>query len=124
MHVFRTSTDLEALSRLSLDPELLSLIGPYAAALEEFGDDLAATMLIVDAGDTLEQAEQACGLRLVTDSQFTLPVELIEEHNGYISAAWIISDDGSGLVVIVELGGDAQLIAACRAALADSDTSP
>ena len=124
MHIVRTSAELEQLCQLPLDPELLILVGGYAAALEEFGDDLSATILIVEAGDTLEQAEQACGLRLVADSQFILPVELIEEHNGYISAVWITCDDGAGLVLIVALGGDAQLIAACRIALADSHDVP
>lgn len=102
------------------DPELAELLGAYAAALEDFGDDLAAIILIIQAGDTLAQAEQAYGARLVVDGRFTFTVETISEQRGWYDVTWIQSDDGSGLVLLIEKDGDGQLMAACRAALADN----
>jgi hypothetical protein len=118
MHVIRNSAEMASLCQHLLDPEALSLIGPYAAALEEFGDDLAAVVLLVGETDTLDQAERVYGKRLVADGELDFEVELIEEHNKYIEIVHIASDDGTGLVCIVDKDGDPDLLAACRLALA------
>lgn len=120
MHLIRTSAEMAALRQLSLDPELLSLIAPYAAALEEFGDDLAATILIIEQGDTLAKVERTHGKRLVANSQFDFAVEIAVEHDRYVEIVHIASDDGAGLVCFVDKAGDPELLAACRAALANS----
>lgn len=106
------------------DPELQAILEPYTAAMAEFGEGLPVQILIVEAGDTLAQVEQACGQRLVADSRFTLPVEAVTEHARWIEALWITSDDGAGLVLLIDKGGDPSLLAACRAALADSTSWP
>lgn len=124
MHVIRSSAEMTSLCQLQIDQELLSLVAPYAAALEEFGEDLAAVVLVVEQGDTLAQAERAYGRRLVADSQFEFAVELIVEHIKHIEIVHIASDDGAGLVLFVDKAGDPELLAACHTALADSHSWP
>lgn len=118
MFVIRNSAQMASLCQLALDPELLSLIGPYAAALEEFGDDLAAVVLVVEQGDTLADAEDAYGKRLVADSQFDFVVEVAVEHDRYVEIVHIASDDGSGLVMLIDKDSDPDLLTASRHALA------
>lgn len=121
MHIIRNTEDMAAVCNQPLDPELLSLLGAYAAALEEFGD-LQATILTILAGDTLIDAEQAFGERLVAEGRFTFVVELITRHERWFDIVRIIADDGSGLVLIVEIaeGTDHELLAACEHALAEA----
>lgn len=117
MHLIRTSAELASLCQPPLDPELRTLLGAYAAALEEFGEDLSADIVIVEAGDTLTAIERAFGWRLVAEGRFAFPIELITEHAAWYDIVWITSDDGSGVVLLIEKGGDTDLIEACRSAL-------
>lgn len=126
MNIIRTSEAMARALDSPLDPELHELLGAYWASLEEFGAELLAEVVIVEAGDTLEQVEQAYGRRLVADRQFTFTVELITQHDHWFDVVWIISDDGFGLVLLIQIhpDTDARLLAACRHALATSaDTS-
>lgn len=118
MHLIRT------LAELPPDPDLQTILEPYAAATEEFGDDLSIAILIASAGDTLADVEHAYGQRLVANSKFTFPVESISEHADWYEAVWVQSDDGSGLVLLINKAGDASLVAACRTALVDSGWLP
>jgi hypothetical protein len=120
MHWIRTADALAAAGAASEDPDLRTLLGGYAAAIEEFGDDLQADVIIIRAGDTLEQVESAYGRRLVADGRFTFLVELITEHARWFDVVFIFSDNGDGLVLLIEQAEktDPQLLAACRHALA------
>ena len=124
MLLIRTSGAIARALDSPLDPELHELLGAYWASLEEFGDELLAEVLIVEAGDTLEQVEQAYGRRLVADGVFSFTVERITAHEHWYDVIWIISDDGSGLVLLIEIHPetDAALLAACRHALANADS--
>jgi hypothetical protein len=97
-----------------------TLLGGYAAALKEFGDDLQADVIIIEAGDTLDRVESAYGRRLVADGRFTFLVELITEHARWFDVVFIFSDNGDGLVLLIEQDAatDAHFLAACRHALA------
>lgn len=120
MHLIRRSEDIaSALEDHSIDPELRELLGAFWVSLEEFGDDLLADILIVVAGDTLEQIEHAYGTWLVADGHFTFTVEIITQHERWYDVVWIQSDDGSGLVLLIQIdpATDARLLAACRHAL-------
>lgn len=121
MHLIRDAGAMAAIRALPLDPELRSLLTPYAAALEEFGEDLQADILIVEAGDTLAETERAYGERLVAGGCFLFVVELIARHGRWYDVVRIICDDGSGLVLLVEIAAntDAELLLACERALAD-----
>jgi len=122
MHIIRSSSELTAVCDQPLDPELLSLLGGYAAALEEFGNDLEATIMIIAAGDTMAEAEQAYGETLVTEGQFAFVVEVASQHGQWIDVVRIIADDGSGLVLLIEqaAGADPELLQACQTALAEA----
>lgn len=122
MHLLRDTEALAAVCRLPLAPELQSLLSRYADALAEFGDDLQADILIIDAGDTVTEAEQAYGGRLAAEGQFAFPVELIDRGEQWVSVVSIYADDGSGLVLLVEIAADtdAELLTACERALAET----
>lgn len=122
MHLLRDAEEIAAACRLPLDPELLSLLNRYAAVLEEFGDDLQVAILIVEAGDTLAKTEQAYGERLVADGCFAFVVELIARHGRWFDVVRITCDDGSGLVLFVEIAAntDVELLTACEQALAET----
>lgn len=119
MHIIYSADAIASVRSQISDPALIALLDKYAAALEEFGDDLAATIIIAEAGDTLAFIEQAYGARLVAEGQFTFPVETIARHGAWYDVLWIQSDDGSGLVLLVEDGpdSDTQLMTAYEAAL-------
>lgn len=126
MNLIRT---VEAMARAldsPLDPELKQLLRSHAERLAEYEDyalEELAEFLIVEAGDALPDVEQAYGTQLVMDGQFTFTVELITQHERWFDVVWIISDDGFGLVLLVQIdpGTDARLLAACRHALATSN---
>jgi hypothetical protein len=120
MRWIRTAEALASAGAASKDSDLRTLVGGYAAAIEEFGDDLQADVIIIQAGDALEQDEDAYGRRLVADGRFTFLVELITEHAGWFDVFFIFSDNGDGLVLLIErdVMMDPQLMAACRHALA------
>jgi hypothetical protein len=122
MHLIRSTKALEVFCNCSPDAGVVSVLSRYASALEEFGDDLQATIIVVEADDTLEGVEQAYGERLVIDGRFAFTVELITRHDLWFEVVWITSDDGSGLVLIVEIAAnaDAELMTACERALAES----
>lgn len=122
MHLIRTAEGMAAACRLPLDPELLSLLNRYADALVEFGDDLQADMLIVEAGDTLAETERVYGERLVADGCFAFVVELIARHGRWFDVVRITCDDGAGLVLLVEIAAntDPEWLTACERALAET----
>jgi hypothetical protein len=121
MRLIRTLAEMADACSQPLDPELLEILGGYAAALEEFGDDLQADILIVQAGDTLVQAERTCGERLVVEGRFAFLAELIMRHDHWFDVVWIRSDSGDGLVLLIEIAAetDPQLLSACESALAE-----
>ena len=119
MQIIRTSAELASLCQPPLDPELQTIMTPYAAAFEEFGDGLSADVLIIEDHDTLADTQHAYGRELVREGHFTFPVELITEHANFFEVVWIISDSGQGLVLVIAKAGDASLVEACRAALGD-----
>lgn len=125
MNIIRTSETMARALDSPLDPELHELLGTYWQALEEFGEELLAEVIIVEAGDTLEQVEQAYGKRLVADRVFAFTVELITQHEHYFDVVWVQSDFGEGLVLLIQNhpDTDSRLLAACQHALATSTAS-
>ena len=130
MIVIRTAEEMARALDSPLDPELKHCLQDHWDRLAEWQDyDLSelAVFLIVQAGDTLEQAEAIISQPLVQEGCFTIPPELVARRSGWIEATFILSDDGFGLVLLVQVGprADARLIAACRNASPhiDSDNS-
>ena len=102
MRILRTLLDMEQAMTQPLDPPLRDALEHHKATLAEFGEDLGLTIIIAEAGDALPDLEEACGHTLVTDGTFAFPVEVITELTGWLEVIWIMSDDGSGLVLYIE----------------------
>ena len=128
MIVIRTAEEMARALDSPLEPELKHCLQAHWDRLAEWQDyELSelAVFLIVQPGDTLEQAESAFGRPLVIDSTFALLPELIDRRGGWIEVTFILSDDGFGLVLQVadSHGADECLLAACRKALPGSDNN-
>jgi len=119
MHLFHSLTDLDSAHDRLLDPELITLLDGYATVLAEFDEPLA-DLLVVEDTDTLAEAEQTYGIRLVVDGCLAFPVELITRHDHWFDIVWVKSDFGEGLVLLVQVTpmADAGLLQACEHALA------
>jgi|SRR6185369_18019104 len=94
--------------RLRLHAERLA---EYDVPLEEL-----ALFAVVRSDDTLDDLEQQCALRLVADDYFAVTPELVEQEGPWVEVVFILSDNGFGLVLLVELAEatDPHLAAACR----------
>ena len=126
MIVIRTAEEMARALDSPLDPELKHCLQAHWDRLSEWQDyelNELAVFLIVQSGDTLEQAEAIFGQALVQNGSFSLLPELIDRHGGWIEATFILSDDGFGLVLLVEQGpaADPRLMAAFSNAAATLD---
>lgn len=118
MRILRTLFDMDQVLTQPLDPPLREALEHHEATWQEFGDDLGLMIVIAEAGDALPALESACGHTLVADDSFAFPVETITELSGWWEVIWIMSDDGSGLVLYIENADttDAGLLTASRKA--------
>ena len=119
MIVIRTAEGMARALDSPLDPELKHWLQDHWDRLAEWRDyELSelAVFLIVQAGDSLELAEAIIGQTLVQDEAFVLPPELVARRGGWIEVTFILSDDGFGLVLLVEIAAntDHDLLAACN----------
>ena len=127
MIVIRTWEDMARALDSPLEPTLMHCVQGHRDRLSEWQEDYdlgdLAVFVIVHAGDKPEQAESVFGRPLVRDSHFTLLPELIERHEAWLEATFILSDDGFGLVLLAEQGPAAapQLMAAFSNAAATLD---
>lgn len=124
MIVIRTAEEMVRALDSPLEPTLKQRLRDHWQRLSVWGDyELSelAVFLIVQSGDTLEQAETAFGQPLVLDSRFCLLPELVEQHSGCIEVTFILSDDGFGLILLVQADhyADNDLIEACHNAMAN-----
>lgn len=122
MILIRTAEALARAIETPPDAHLRQLLADRAesfAAYSEYDFSELAEILIVQAGDHLPDVEHSYGQRLVREGTFDFPIEMIVHQAGWYEVTWIQSDDGFGLVLFVQEapGTDADLIAACRAAL-------
>lgn len=106
--------------------EVHGLLEAHAERLAEYADyDLTelAMFAIIMPGDTLEDIEEDLGRSLIdSDETFFQPPEIIQRHINWFEIAFILSDDGFGLVVFVPIDSntDAKLMAATEAAFAEA----
>lgn len=103
----------------SLDPRLRALIEARARQLEddtepgvELGD--LAYFHVAQPGDGPAEAAAALGIR--SDADFAHPPEWVEDRGGWLEAAFVLSDDGFGHVLLVPDRPDTDpwLLALCR----------
>jgi hypothetical protein len=121
MFHIRTADDMARALDSPLDPELKQLLRDHAERLAEYDDyglEEMAEFLIVEAGDTVELLQITRDQPILTPeaTDFAHPVELITRHQHWIEAVFILSDDGFGLVLLVEQSGnaDAALLTVCN----------
>lgn len=121
MIVIRTAEDMACVLATTPDTQMKELLTAHAERLADYDLEDVAEFVIVQPGDTLDAIEEACQLRLVEGDTFLSPVELITEHALWYEVVWILSDDGFGLVLLVNKaeGTEPQVLAACRTALLD-----
>ena len=130
MILIRTWEDLARALDSPLEPTLMHCLQGHHDRLSEWQEDYdlgdLAVFVIVQHGDTLEQAESAFGRPLVNEGHFAFLPELIERHGDWLEASFILSDAGEGLVLLGEQGraADLRLMQAFRNAFADSDSAP
>ena len=126
MIVIRTAEEMARALDSPIEPILKQRLQGHWDRLSEWEDyelDELAVFLIVQPGDTLEQAEAAFGQPLIRDSRFCFLPELVEQHGGWMEVTFILSDDGFGLILLVQVDPktDHRLTAACNNAIADID---
>lgn len=119
MNLIRTAEDMVRALTSPLDPDLKALLQEQADRLDTYQEyDLSelAQFLIIQQGDTLEEIDAALGWALLEGGSFAKPVELIARRGGWIEVVFILSDDGFGLVLLVqkEEGIDPDLLALCQ----------
>ncbi len=126
MIVIRTAEEMARALDSPLDPKLKQRLKGHWDRLSEYEDyELSelAVLVIVQPGDTLEQAEAAFGQPLVRNSRFCYLPELAEQHGSWIECTFILSDDGFGLILLVQVdpNTDSRILAACNNAIAEID---
>ena len=126
MIVIRTADEMARALASPLDPTLKQRLHGHWERLSEWEDYELSELgmfLIAQPGDTLEQAQAAFGQPLVRDSKFCFLPEFAEQLGGWFEITFILSDDGFGLILFVQVvpGTHNDLIVACHNAVADID---
>ena len=105
MQIIRTQEDASTIA----DRELRHLISRVFASVIEF-PEILCFILIVEAGDSTAMLDAQLGYPILTT-----PREILEEHAGYFEMLFVISDDGSGIEVLIPktAGIDADLLVMC-----------
>lgn len=128
MHIIRTAEDMAR----ALDSPLPSIPKDHLrqhaerlAAYEDFTLDELAVFAVVQPGDALCDIEDQLALRLVANDDFAITPEVIRQHGEWVEAVFILSDDGFGLVLLIELGEatDRNLATACGNHLGRSNSA-
>lgn len=122
MLYIRTAEAMARALDTPLEPELHAILNEHRdllTAYDGFRFDELAEILIVERGDTLAEAEETYGRRLVKNDAFAMMAELALRHSLWIEVVFILSDDGFGLVLLVETGesADPSILSACNQAL-------
>lgn len=126
MLIIRTYAALSDASALLEGNEVHALLEAHRERLAEYADfDLTdlAMFAIVMPGDTLDSIEDDLGRALIDRTgNFIDPAEIIQRHTDWFEVAFILSDDGFGLVLFVPIDSatDARLMAATEAAFTES----
>lgn len=126
MFIIRTYAALSDASAVLEGNEVHGLLEAHVESLAAYADfDLPdlAMFAIAMPGDTLDSIEDELGRSLIDDAgAFNQPPEIVQRHQRWFELAWILSDDGFGLVLFVPIDSntDARLMAATKAAFAEA----
>lgn len=125
MLTIKSSAALERALDTPLHPTLKRLLTLRRDQLAEFGDDLL-NFVVIEPRDTIASITTALGvspLAGIIDGatsgtpDFVPAFEWVADHGGWLEVPFIFSDDGTGVVLIVQDddGVDADLLALLRA---------
>ena len=103
------------------DPDILKLVKLRHVQL---GDELFGSVIIVEAGDTVEDIEKEIGFSILTnlfedvrypDPDFVPCFEVLEDHGNFYEMLFLFSDgdDGTVEIFIPKAGVDPLLLAMC-----------
>lgn len=126
MIVIRTYAALSDASAVLEGNEVHGLLEAHVERLSAYADyDLTdlAMFAIVMPGDTLDSIEDELGRSLIDSTgAFIQPPEIVQRHHRWFEIAFILSDDGFGLVIFVPIDSttDSRLRAAIEAAFAEA----
>jgi len=126
MIIIRTYAALSDVSAVLEGNEVHGLLEAHVERLSAYADfDLPelAMFAIAMPKDTLDSIEDELGRSLIDSAgAFIQPPEIIQKHQDWFELAFILSDDGFGLVLFVPLDSntDATLMAATEAAFAEA----
>ncbi|WFL76146.1 hypothetical protein P7228_09035 [Altererythrobacter arenosus] len=105
MLVIRTAEELAYALDSPLETKLRTRLDARSKTLCDYLDEYAleelAIFIIAQPGDTLGDLNKVSPLRLVEGNRFVLEVETASQHDGWLELTFILSDDGSGLVLFV-----------------------
>lgn len=107
MLAIRTAEEMACALRSPPDPQIGHLLQEQWDRLSEwtdFGLEELALFIIAQMGDTPDQASAELGQPLISNGQFALIPELIQQRGHWAEVTVILSQDGFGLVLMVELG--------------------
>lgn len=126
MFLIRTHEEMSDVSAILEGNEVHTLLEAHLERLAEYdGFDLEdlAMFAIVAPGDTLDSIEDDLGRSLIdSDGTFIQPPEIVQKHTDWFEIAFILSDDGFGLVLFVPIDSntDTRLMAATETAFVEA----
>lgn len=126
MHYIRTAEAMARVLETPLEPELHKILAEHQERLAGyygFRFEELAEFLIIECGDMLTDSEATYGRQLVEDGRFASSAELAFRHSTWIEVIFILSDDGFGLVLLVETGegADRSILSACQQVLLERE---
>ncbi|QDK33998.1 hypothetical protein [Sphingomonas sp. IC081] len=126
MFIIRTHEEMSDTMAILEGNEVHTLLEAHLDRLAEydgFGLEDLAMFAIAMPGDTLDSINEEFGRSLIdSNGTFIQPPEIIQRHTDWFEIAFILSDDGFGLVLFVPIDSstDARLMAATEAAFAEA----
>ena len=111
---------IQNLSQLNLvtDPDILKLV---KLRHYQLGDEMFGSVIIVEAGDTVQDIEQEIGFSILTnlfedvrypDPDFVPCFEVLEDHGGCYEMVFIFGDDAIE-IFLPKHGVDNELLSMC-----------
>ena len=116
MLILKSPSSFESIT----DPDILKLVKLRHVQL---GDELFGSVIIVEAGDTVEDIENEIGFCILTnlfddvrypDPDFVPCFEVLEDHGGCYEMLFILSDGDDAIEIFIpKVGVDNDLLAMC-----------
>ena len=113
---------IQNLSQLNLvtDPDILKLV---KLRHYQLGDEMFSSVIIVEAGDTVQDIEQEIGFSILTnlfedvrypDPDFVPCFEVLEDHGGCYEMVFIFGDGDDAIEIFIPKDGvDPLLLSMC-----------